>query len=64
MTKINNFSTMLLESVQKYGQKTLFVGEGFTKTYKDFYEDVQRLSSYFMGNNLIGKKIGIYASNS
>lgn len=64
MAKINNLSAMLLESVQKYGQKTLFIGEGFTKTYKDFYEDVQRLSSYFIGNDLIGKKIGIYASNS
>ena len=64
MAKINNFSAMLLESVQKYGQKTLFVGDGFTKTYKDFYEEVQRLSNYFISNDLIGKKIGIYASNS
>lgn len=64
MAKTNNLSAMILESVQKYGQKTLFVGEDFSKTYKDFYEDIQKLSYYFINNNLAGKKVGIYASNS
>ena len=64
MTKTNNLSTMILESAQKYGRKTFFVGEDFSKTYKDFYEDVHRLSSYFLDNGLVSKKIGIYASNS
>ena len=64
MAKINNLSTMILESAQKYGRKTFFIGEDFSKTYKDFYEDVHKLSSYFINNDLVGKKVGIYASNS
>ena len=64
MTRANNFSAMISESVQKYGQKTFFVGENFSKTYEEFYNDIQKLSGYFVDNSLVGKKIGIYASNS
>lgn len=64
MAKTNNLSAMISESVQKYGQNTFFVGEDFSKTYMDFYDDIQKLSSYFINNNLGGKKVGIYASNS
>ena len=64
MAKTNSFSAMILESAQKYGQKTFFADEDFSKTYKDFYEDVHKLSSYFINNDLVGKKVGIYASNS
>lgn len=64
MSRINSLSAMISESVQKYGQKTLFVGEDFSKTYNNFDDDIKKLSSYFIDNNLSGKKIGIYASNS
>ncbi len=59
-----SFSAMISDSVKKYGQKIVFVDEKFSKTYADFYEDIQKLSTYFIENNLGNKKIGIYASNS
>jgi long-subunit acyl-CoA synthetase (AMP-forming) len=47
-----------------FNNKLLFAGEDFSKTYRDFYEDIYKLSAYMLENGFKNKKIGIYASNS
>ena len=59
-----NFSDMIARSAQLFGDKTIFVGENFTKTYCDFYGEMNRLSAYLINHGFKGKKIGIYAANS
>ena len=59
-----NFTAMITRSKNLFNNKLLFAGEDFSKTYRDFYEDIYKLSAYMLENGFKNKKIGIYASNS
>ena len=42
-----NFTAMITRSKNLFNNKLLFAGEDFSKTYRDFYEDIYKLSASF-----------------
>ena len=59
-----NFESLLHNSVARYGRKNVYIGDDFQKSYADFANDIERLTSYFLNNGFYDKRIGIFASNS
>lgn len=67
--EITDLKDMLDKSVTRYPKRTAFKlknenGEIYNLTYKDFYNDIKALTTYFINSGLANKKIAVIGVNS
>ncbi|MEI3289586.1 AMP-binding protein [uncultured Eubacterium sp.] len=66
--KYNNFNSFIYDLSCKYSKNIAFEytynNVRISKTFKEFYEDIIGVSSYFIKNNITRKNIGLLGKNS